>query len=210
MTDEPFALPMFPLGSVLFPLGPLPLHIFETRYQQLLNHALESDRHFGVVLITRGSEVGGGDLRCNVGTIAHIEDYQRFDDGRAAVVCVGTRRIEVVEWLDDDPYPRALVAERKGPEVAGDGDRRWLDTARASLSAVLALAARQGRIASTPTFDWLDDIDDASWQLAGIAPLSALDQYSVLEAPTRAARLERLDTLLRELHNDLELLGPVR
>ena len=52
-------MPMFPLGSVLFPSGVLPLHIFEIRYQQLLNHALESDRRFGVVLISRGSEVGG-------------------------------------------------------------------------------------------------------------------------------------------------------
>ena len=53
--SELIELPMFPLGSVLLPGGVLPLHIFEVRYQQLLNHALETDRRFGVVLITRGS-----------------------------------------------------------------------------------------------------------------------------------------------------------
>ena len=108
---EVIEVPMFPLGSVLFPGGLLPLHIFEIRYQQLLNHALESDRRFGVVLISRGSEVGGGETRTDVGTLAVIDDHQRFDDGRAAVVCHGTSRFEVVEWLEDDPYPRARVRE---------------------------------------------------------------------------------------------------
>ena len=75
-------MPMFPLGGVLMPGGTLPLHIFEPRYQQLLIDALEGDRCFGVVLISRGSEVGGGEVRNSVGTIAHIDDYQRFDDGR--------------------------------------------------------------------------------------------------------------------------------
>ena len=93
--SELIELPMFPLGSVLLPGGVLPLHIFEVRYQQLLNHALETDRRFGVVLITRGSEVGGGEVRTDIGTIAHIDEYQRFDDGRAAVVSHGTGRFEV-------------------------------------------------------------------------------------------------------------------
>ena len=54
--NQIFEIPLFPLGSVLFPGGFLPLHIFETRYQQLLNKALETDRRFGVVLISRGSD----------------------------------------------------------------------------------------------------------------------------------------------------------
>ena len=61
-------MPMFPLGSVLLPGVVLPLHVFEPRYQQLVRDCLETDEHeFGVVLIDRGSEVGGGDSRTDVG-----------------------------------------------------------------------------------------------------------------------------------------------
>ncbi len=118
---ETVEMPMFPLGSVLLPGGVLPLHIFEIRYQQLLNTVLETDRRFGVVLISRGSEVGGGEHRTDIGTIAHVDEHQRFDDGRAAVVSSGTARLQVVEWLDDDPYPRAMVRELAvEPDTAAD------------------------------------------------------------------------------------------
>src|SRR6188768_1380525 len=103
------ATPMFPLGMVLFPSVVLPLHVFEPRYQQMTTECLERELEFGVVLIERGSEVGGGDLRTDVGTLARIVQAQPFPDGRWAVVSVGTRRVVVAEWLDDDPYPRALV-----------------------------------------------------------------------------------------------------
>ena len=63
---------MFPLGSVLLPGVVMPLHIFEPRYRALARRCLEGDRRFGVVLIERGSEVGGGDVRCGVGTRAEV------------------------------------------------------------------------------------------------------------------------------------------
>ena len=65
-------LPMFPLGTVLFPHGVLPLRVFEPRYRLMIAHCLEQDARFGVVLIERGSEVGGGDTRFHVGTVAQI------------------------------------------------------------------------------------------------------------------------------------------
>ncbi len=63
---------MFPLGTVLFPSMVLPLHVFEPRYRQLTLECIEAEREFGVVLIARGSEVGGGDQRRSVGTLARI------------------------------------------------------------------------------------------------------------------------------------------
>ena len=204
--SDPIEMPMFPLGSVLFPLGVMPLHIFEIRYQQLLNHALETDRRFGVVLISRGSEVGGGEVRNDIGTIASIDEYQRFDDGRAAVVSHGTGRFEVIEWLEDDPYPRALICELE-VEPEGRNDRDLLRTARDRFEAVIELGQRLGRLESAPEADWLSELDDATWQLAGRSPCTALDQYSILSAPTRAERLERIDHLLNEVYIDLELMG---
>ena len=58
---------MFPLGTVLFPHAPLPLHIFEPRYRALVQECIDGDGEFGVVLIERGFEVGGGDTRFGTG-----------------------------------------------------------------------------------------------------------------------------------------------
>lgn len=210
MSEQPdqavYELAMFPLGSVLFPQGVLPLHIFEPRFQQLLNHALETDRRFGVVLISRGSEVGGGDERLAVGTIAEIQEHQRFDDGRAAVVSSGEGRIEVIEWLPDDPYPRAMVRELPSDKAA-DVDAGLLVAARRAFDDLLDLGQRLGRLDATPKAEWETDVERASWQLAGRSPCSAHDQYQILAAPTRAERLVRIESLLRDVYTDLELLG---
>lgn len=205
-SQESVELPMFPLGSVLFPGAVLPLHIFEIRYQQMLNAVLEADRRFGVVLITRGSEVGGGEARSEVGTVAVIDDYQRYDDGRAAVVSTGTERIEIVEWLADDPFPRAMV--RKLPvEPEQNDEASKLARAQARFGDLLSLAERLGRLDGRPDTDWLEDVEGGSWQLAGRLPCSAHDQFTVLSAPTRSDRFVRLGALLDEIYADLELMG---
>ena len=80
---------MFPLGTVLFPGAVLPLHVFEPRYRALVRDCLAGDREFGVVLIERGSEVGGGDVRVEVGTVARIVQVAEPPDGR---VGAGHRR----------------------------------------------------------------------------------------------------------------------
>ena len=108
---------MFPLGVVLVPGELLPLHVFEERYRELMSDVLGDDGEFGVVLIERGSEVGGGDTRSRVGTMVRVVQAEELPDGRWAVVAVGDRRIRVKEWLSDDPYPRAVVEDWAG----GDG-----------------------------------------------------------------------------------------
>src|SRR4029078_331611 len=68
------AMPMFPLGTVLLPHSTLPLTLCEDRYRALAETCLRGDGRFGVVLIERGFEVGGGDSRFDVGTVARISD----------------------------------------------------------------------------------------------------------------------------------------
>ncbi len=107
-------LPMFPLGTVLLPGGVLPLHVFEPRYRQLVIDCLNDDSgdpEFGVTLIERGSEVGGGDQRSAVGVVGRMVQVDALPGGRYAVVAVGTRRFRVNAWLPDDPYPLADVDE---------------------------------------------------------------------------------------------------
>ena len=105
----PRRLPMFPLGCVLFPHAVLPLHVFEPRYRVMMRKCLDGDREFGVVLIERGSEVGGGDIRFDVGTIGHIIQAAEIEDGRLAIAAVGISRLRVTRWLPDDPYPIAEI-----------------------------------------------------------------------------------------------------
>ena len=108
---------MFPLGTVLFPGGVLRLHIFEDRYKAMLRDVMADDRQFGVVLIERGSEVGGGDVRVSVGTGARVENTYELGDDCWAVLASAVNRIRVDRWLPDDPYPRAEV--REFPDAIG-------------------------------------------------------------------------------------------
>src|SRR5271156_3994567 len=104
-------LGMFPLSAVLYPHAQIPLHIFEPRYRALTRDCLAGDSRFGVVLIERGSEGGGGDQRLPGGTRAIITKAAALSDGRWLLIVRGDVRIRVGEWLDDDPYPLAMVEE---------------------------------------------------------------------------------------------------
>ena len=102
---------MFPLGSVLFPYMPLRLRVFEERYLIMLADLLKTDQaRFGVVLIERGHEVGGGEQRFLVGTMAEITQLGA-QEGFVGLVARGGRRFAVEQWLDDAPHPRAEVTE---------------------------------------------------------------------------------------------------
>ncbi|HEY2427482.1 MAG TPA: LON peptidase substrate-binding domain-containing protein, partial [Acidimicrobiales bacterium] len=131
---------MFPLGLVHFPGVPLPLQVFEPRYRQLTLDCLDGDRQFGVVLIERGSEVGGGDVRTAVGTMTTIVDAGFNERGLIRLDTVGTRRIRVVRWLEDDPYPRAEL-EDLPPLAPGPGDEATRVEVERKVRRALALRA---------------------------------------------------------------------
>lgn len=125
------ASPMFPLGTVVFPGESIPLHVFEERYRRLTADCLAADGRFGIALIERGSEVGGGDTRVDVGTLVEIARAQQAPDGRSALIVTGIERITVTQWLDEDPYPRAEI------EPWDDGERAetWAEAAGMPLGA---------------------------------------------------------------------------
>jgi Lon protease-like protein len=189
------ATPMFPLGSVLLPSMVLPLHVFEPRYRQLTATCIENDREFGVVLIERGSEVGGGDTRTSVGTLARIVQSQAFPDGRWALVAVGTRRIRVHDWLPDDPYPLADVEPMPDTPASADAPAA-LDRVVATLRTVLARAVELGAAAAPATTELADDVTLASYQAGVLAPIGPADRQRLLEADGPDARLAMLQELL--------------
>jgi Lon protease-like protein len=194
---------MFPLGSVLVPGGVLPLHVFEPRYRAMVRACLDGDRDFGVVLIERGSEVGGDDVRTHVGTMARIVEAQEAPDGRWALLCVGGHRIRVTEWLPDDPYPRAEVAA--WPD---DDDRPWSDDLPGvivQLRRVLALAAEAGDPAPPATIELADAEELAAWQTVALAPIGPHDRQQLLADESMGRRLARLRDLLTDAAEVLEL-----
>ena len=194
----PLPMPMFPLGTVLFPRQPLPLHIFEQRYRQLTADCLQSGNEFGVVLIERGSEVGGGDVRFAMGTVARIVEAARLPDGRWAMLAVGARRIRVDCWLPDDPYPLAMVEEVRGAWLP-EADVGLLKDAERAVRRSLAMAAELGDQGLAPaTFHLGEDPDEALWQLCSIAPIPQVDRQGLLELPDSSERLNRLAGLIGE------------
>ena len=201
MVADARRLGMFPLSTVLFPYARLPLHVFEPRYRALVAACLADGGHFGVVLIARGSEVGGGDERVDVGTVAAIEAAEELPDGRWHVLVRGTDLIRVTQWLPDDPYPRAVVEDRR-LESTEDGDA--LRTAEAELRRVRALLCELGDTPALPDSLSLGDTpDETAWRLCALAPLSAFDRQRLLEAPGPHERVALLVDLLRAVGEDL-------
>lgn len=190
-------IPMFPLGTVLLPGAHLPLQVFEPRYRRLVDACLEGEPEFGVVLIERGSEVGGGDRRFAAGCVARILSAACLDEGRWLLSTVGTRRIRVVRWLPDAPYPRAEVELWDDPSP-GPGAAERRSTALSALRRVLALAAEMGDPVADATMPVEDDPVRAGYQMAALAPLGPLDKLDLLAAPTPDHRLDRLGRLLED------------
>jgi Lon protease-like protein len=209
-------MPMFPLGSVLLPGAVLPLHIFEPRYRALVRDCVEAaDHEFGVVLIDRGSEVGGGDRRRTVGTVARLLQVAELADDQFAVVAVGTRRIRINAWLPDDPYPLADVDDWPDDET----DIELLDDLYATVTGrvrrATALSVELGDVAGDPSTDLSDDVLVGSYQLSDLAPIGAADEYDLLCAigPCERLRLlsSRLDAIdeiqhFRLMHGDGDLV----
>jgi uncharacterized protein len=202
-------LPMFPLSSVLFPGADLTLHVFEPRYRVLTAECLRGDGAFGVVLIARGSEVGGGDERVDVGTVAHIDRALDLPDGRWLLRATGRVRVRVVEWLAEDPYPLAMVEDVESGEHAG-GTTDIAGAVQSALAAVRrmrGLLSELGAVAAAPAELGLsDDPDTASWQLCALAPLTPLDCLALLRLDDTAARLAELSALCDALAQDLRRL----
>jgi Lon protease-like protein len=197
-------LPMFPLGTVLLPSAGIPLHVFEPRYRALVQDCLAGDREFGIVLIARGSEVGGDDERTDVGTVARIVEAAELPDGRWAIGAVGVRRVRVRSWLPDDPYPRAEVDD--WPDGApGDGHAAALTRAVTLLRRALALSAEAGDDGAHATIELSDDPVLAGYQASAVAPIGPHDRQHLLAAPTPDARLDALETMLADSIEVLQL-----
>jgi len=184
-------IPIFPLNTVLFPGGALPLRIFETRYIDMVSSCLKADAGFGVCLIKEGAETGKAKVH-TVGTLAEIGDWSRGEDGLLHILARGTRRFRVgrvhaqadglnlgeVEMLPEDPLLPVPAERRQLPEI---------------LRQVLTqMEAEQSQL----------DYADAAWvsnRLAEVLPISLPQRQYLLEVGDPLKRLEILGTLVQSL-----------
>ena len=198
-SGDPSRLPLFPLGTVLFPGVLLPLHVFEERYRRMVRDLLEEDhdrRELGVVAIREGHEVGSSGVRAMhpVGCVARLRRVDPYADGRFDIVCVGTTRFRFAgeQPLDGSlPYLRGRVETL--PEPAGSDPlgvaaavRRLFDDYRRALG-------------QDPDADDPLPMDPhlLSYLVAASMVLDLSDRQRLLEAPDTTGRLRAQSRLLR-------------
>ena len=186
-------LPLFPLGTVLFPGGPLSLRIFEPRYVAMVSRCMRESSGFGVVLLIEGTEAGGGAATtASTATEARIVDFNRLDDGLLGLTCVGRERLRIARaWRQDDGLNVAEV-EDLPPDPAAPVPAEC---------AHLPEALKRLYPELEPTYQWVEPHwDDAAWvgnRLAELAPFAASVKQGLLELADPLERLRYLAPLIQ-------------
>jgi uncharacterized protein len=185
--DLPGEIPLFPLGTVLFPGGPLQLRIFETRYIDLVRRCMRDGSGFGVVLIREGAEVGVPAVTFDVGTYARIVDFSQQPDGLLGIRATGERRFRILE-------------RRRARDGLNLADVEWLAGERSEPlpgefadlpPAIDAILTQAGE----PYASLERRLDDAAWisgRLAEILPVPNVHKQHCLELDDPVERLRYL------------------
>jgi Lon protease-like protein len=183
------SIALFPLSIVLFPDGPLPLRIFETRYLDMVGRCMRENEAFGVVLIRAGSEVGPAET-FDVGTFAKIVDFHQLSDGLLGLTCLGGQRFRI----------RSRSRQADGLHLA--------EVECLTAEPAVAVPARHVRLAELlesvlpqlgEVYEGFDmRLDDAAWvghRLAEILPIPPTDKQRCLELDDPIQRLDVLSPL---------------
>ena len=184
-------LPLFPLSTVLFPGGLLPLRIFEPRYLDMVSRCMREGTEFGVLLITNGQETGPIAQLAATGTSARIVDFNALPDGLLGLMCRGSRRF-------------SLGSQHLQPDGLHVGQVHWLAESAPSALAPehrpLARVLRRVLQELGDTARHLEaDFDDADWvsnRLAEFLPLQHSEQQVLLELTDPQERMRRLAPLI--------------
>ena len=186
--NESSIIALFPLHTVLFPGGPLPLRIFETRYTDMVRRCMREQQQFGVVLIQDGDEAGDVATTATVGCTARIADFHTLHDGFLGISCVGDRKFSVLRvWRASDGLNMGEVS--------------WLPAERPMALPEryehLALTVRRALEDLAEHYEHVErKFDDAGWigaRLTELLPIELADKQALLELEDP---IERLDTLL--------------
>lgn len=184
-------LPLFPLHTVLFPGGPLPLRVFEARYLDMISACMRNNSGFGVCLIIQGKEVGAPATTHPFGTVAYIHDWHMRHDGLLGVTARGERRFKVASVSIEKNQLAVAKAELLAPEPEVELPNRFLPLADI-LRKLLEHAGHHYEVLPRR-------FADAGWvscRLAELLPIGFARQQSYLEMDDPLQRLEALYGLL--------------
>ncbi|ROZ84809.1 LON peptidase substrate-binding domain-containing protein [Gordonia sp. OPL2] len=162
---------------------------------------VERAGRFGVVLIARGHEVGGGDVRHDIGTFARIENVLAQPDGRASLTCTGAERFRVIEWLADDPYPRAMTETLPAIEIDAE-DESSLRALALELRAFVDEVAEvrpEAVPVGLPDFDVADLAVFGVFEWATRLPIGPADRQRLLECHSVADQVTVLHDVIEGL-----------
>jgi Lon protease-like protein len=193
MSDAPKECCLFPLGTVLFPEGPLPLRIFEPRYLDMISRCLRNDEPFGVCLIRAGKEVGSAAEPFRIGTLAKIVDWTRYDDGVLGISAVGTSRIRVIDTrTQDDQLLLGTYEVIPESEIATPPEAQDL----VGLVERLLPQVHEHYQHAAPR---LDDASALGYRLSELIPLPMTRRQHLLELPDPLERLDEIRRILEAL-----------
>jgi Lon protease-like protein len=184
-------IPLFPLNVVLMPGSPLPLHIFEERYKQMVNECLESGAEFGMVL---ADESGTRNVGC---TATIVELVERYEDGRLVILVEGSRRFKLNEIMTGKPY---YVGDVEYIEEGPEEDVGSLAEECVALLERVVAAATEGSVdieIETP-------YRNLSFTIAGRIEFDLDTRQQILELTTERERLVKVRELLAEVAERLE------
>ena len=170
-------LPIFPLELVLLPGVPLPLHIFEPRYKEMIAECLEQKKPFGVV---RASSDGVADIGC---TAEIMSVTKKYDDGRMDILTRGVERFEVIQVNEDREFLQAEISVVQDEDEPGKPAEQMVTQA-------VRLHAEIAKLAGTEPSGPDEHARNLSFLLAGSLPLDLDFKQSLLATLSEAKRLE--------------------
>jgi ATP-dependent Lon protease len=204
-------LPLFPLQIVQFPGVMTPLHIFEPRYRQMLKDVLAGDKTFGILAVLDEQEGRGGrPLPGSIGCAIEVALAQEMPDGRSNILCVGTQRFRLLDYVEGELY---LQGEVEFFEDESDFDDFSAEIAQAKqLFERTVQAAGKLKESEQPekTPELPNDVQALSFALAAYLELSLAEKQSLLELTNTGTRLRRVIGLLRGLAEDYEIRAKAR
>ncbi|MDX2217993.1 MAG: LON peptidase substrate-binding domain-containing protein [Burkholderiales bacterium] len=189
---QPYELPLFPLGTVLFPDGILPLRIFEQRYMDMAKACLKNQAPFGVCLIREGGEVGAPAVPESVGTLARIEDWDMEQLGVLQVRTSGGGRFRVLDTRVHDNGLIIGTVENIEDDAPTQGDEFL--ACRNFLSLVLAKIGSDRHHGEAR----MDDPSWVSFRITEILPISPRIKQKMLELTDARMRLEVVHRVLKD------------
>jgi uncharacterized protein len=192
-----FELPIFPLGSVLFPGGTIALKIFETRYMDMAKSCLKNAQPFGIALIAEGNEVGTPATPHAIGTVARITDWDMPDLGVLRVTVSGEARFRITEQRVEKSGLIIAIAENIAPDIVSEAVYEGVEFERCAqfLKNVLA---QVGTVNSSYEESKFADAGWVSFRLTEILPFNNIIKQKMLELTDARMRLEVLYRFLRD------------